>query len=192
MTRTWVLIMLMLWFVTPASAHKVIISVYSGGTMIEGEIGFSNGDMAKGTAVDVFDGDGNKIGETKTDDDGFFIFEPTASVDHIFRANMGAGHVAEIIMPANELPTNLVSGTGGQVQASPVNNKSEQQAVQPLEQQALLADLIRQEIKPLRKEIAAYKEKNDFQSILGGIGYIIGLVGIWFYVAARRTAREKD
>jgi nickel transport protein len=49
---------------------------------------------------------------------------------------------------------------------------------------------VRLETKPLRKEIAAYKEKNDLQTILGGIGYIIGLFGIGFYIAARRERQK--
>ena len=38
----------------------------------------------------------------------------------------------------------------------------------------------------LEAEIAAYREHNDFQTILGGIGYIVGLFGLGFYLAARR------
>ena len=49
-----------------------------------------------------------------------------------------------------------------------------------------LARIVRDEMRPLRQEIAAYKEKNDLQTILGGIGYIAGLFGLGFYLAARR------
>jgi nickel transport protein len=49
---------------------------------------------------------------------------------------------------------------------------------------------VRDELRPLRREITAYKEKNDLQSILGGIGYIFGFFGIAYYIAARRL-RDK-
>ena len=53
------------------------------------------------------------------------------------------------------------------------------------ERQAI-AQAVRDEMRPLRREIAAYREHNDFQTILGGIGYIVGLFGLGFYLAARR------
>jgi len=56
-----------------AHAHKIIASVFPSGANVEGEIGFSNGDMAANTLVEVFDPQGNKIDEVKTDGDGFFI-----------------------------------------------------------------------------------------------------------------------
>lgn len=164
----------------PAHAHKVIASVFASGDVIEGEIGFSNGDMAVDALVEVFDADGNKLGEVRTDADGFFTYAPTARVEHVFKANLGAGHVAEFRMAADGLPAiastasadPAPAGTGGLTDA----------------QRDLVAEAVRREIKPLRREIAAYKERNDFQSILGGIGYILGLFGLGFYLAARRRA----
>ena len=54
------------------------------------------------------------------------------------------------------------------------------------EERDVIAEAVRDEIRPLRREIAAYKEKNDLQTILGGLGYILGLFGLGFYIAARR------
>ena len=58
------------------------------------------------------------------------------------------------------------------------------------EQLNLVADTVRREVKPLRQVISAYTEKNDLQSILGGLGYIIGLFGIGYYVAARQKLKK--
>jgi nickel transport protein len=57
-------------------------------------------------------------------------------------------------------------------------------------QKAALAEAVRNELKPLRREIIALKEKNDLQSVLGGIGYIVGLFGLWFFIAGRRLAKR--
>lgn len=46
------LILLFLMPVHSALAHKVIASVYASGDVIEGEIGFSNGDMAPNELVE--------------------------------------------------------------------------------------------------------------------------------------------
>lgn len=198
----------------PVFAHKVIASAYAEGNAVEGEIGFSNGDMAKNVVVEVLDDDGNKLGETKTDEEGIFRFTPTRFIPLTFRADLGQGHVAVYRMAENELPqiedaakpsatqasmvkpvgdTNPAADTSGnQVIANGAMVQIINAAVKT-ELAALKSELrkaVRLETKPLRKEIAAYKEKNDLQTILGGIGYIIGLFGIGFYVVARREAQK--
>ncbi|MBR9892578.1 cobalt ABC transporter permease [bacterium] len=178
----------------PALAHKVIAGVFPSGDAIEGELGFSNGDKAAGTEVVVTGPDGAELGRTITDEDGFFLFVPTAPVAHTFRADLGAGHVAEVTMPAEE-----VAGILGA--AAPATPEAEPPAVPAPAADAdagasiaalaetrrrAIAEAVRNEIRPLRREIAAYREHNDLQTILGGIGYIVGLFGLGFYLAARR------
>jgi nickel transport protein len=58
------------------------------------------------------------------------------------------------------------------------------------EERLAIAEAVRDEIRPLRREIAAYREKNDLQTVLGGIGYIMGLFGLYFYIAARRRMQR--
>lgn len=186
----------------PAYAHKVIASVFASGDTIEGEIGFSNGDMATDTLVEVFDEDGNKLGEATTDSDGFFTYTPTQRVVHVFKANLGSGHVAEVRMELEELPdiagvsgaagetdtAQLSDGGGAATAASEAAPQISEAALE--ENRELIREMIHREVTPLRREIAAYKEKNDFQSILGGIGYIVGLFGLFFYLAARRKLAQ--
>ena len=199
----------------PAQAHKVIASVFASGTNIEGEIGFSNGDMAANTLVEVFDEDGTKLGEAKTDEDGFFVYTPTKMVNHVFRADLGAGHIAKVVFDISEMssvltnpqtPTTAEPANGaGSVEGdagvtSSMAGPEEQGASSApktghvaltAQEEATIAAIVRDEVRPLRREIAAYKEKNDLQSILGAIGYIFGFFGIAFYIAARRL-RAKD
>lgn len=185
-------------FCAPAQAHKVIVSVYSGGDAIEGEIGFSNGDMAVDKLVVVFDEAGDKIGEVRTDADGFFVYTPVKAVKHVFKADLGAGHVAEVAMAADE-----VAGILGK--AAPKSGIAADEAPAPKrisrpggvvvaslsdEERDAIAKTVREETRSLRREIAAYKEKNDFQTILGGIGYIFGLFGLGFYLAARQKMKS--
>nr|WP_247743984.1 cobalt ABC transporter permease [Shimia sp. R9_3] len=174
----------------PALAHKVIAGVFPSGDAIEGELGFSNGDMAKDQEVVVTGPDGAELGRTVTDADGFFVFTPSSPVAHTFFADLGAGHIAEVTMPAEEVAEILgvaaeimdpapADQSGSNVSGVTVASLSE-------EERAAIAQAVRDEMRPLRREIAAYREHNDFQSILGGIGYIVGLFGLGFYIAARR------
>ncbi|WP_026379720.1 hypothetical protein [Afifella pfennigii] len=197
------LLALMLLPVSPAAAHKVIASLFVSGAVIEGEIGFTSGDMASDILVEVFDEAGNKLGETRTDADGFFTYAPEKAVTHVFRANLGAGHVAEVQMAAEELPE--IAGSPAATVSAEANGGSGPPSASPApasvpapqidldalmeEQRRLIAEAVQKQVIPLRRDIDAYKEKHDLQSILGGIGYIFGLFGLGFYLAARRKMK---
>ena len=79
--------------------------------------------------------------------------------------------------------TEPAASAGG---AGAAETRADAAAVLSGAQRELIAEAVRAEIRPLRREIIAYKEKNDLQTILGGIGYIVGLFGLWFFLAARR------
>ncbi|MCT8268185.1 cobalt ABC transporter permease [Afifella sp. JA880] len=197
------LVFLALLPASQALAHKVIASVYASGDVVEGEVGFSNGDMAKDATVEVFDDNGNKLGEAVTDETGAFTYKPEKAVPLVFKANLGAGHVAQVRMSAEELPEiggaeasspALVaaeaaagaepasSGTmGATAQSSGVDLAALLEA-----QHEMITEAVQKQVIPLRRDIDAYKEKHDMQSILGGIGYIFGIFGVAFYIAARR------
>lgn len=93
---------------------------------------------------------------------------------------MSAADVAKIMgvaaVPAPVEPVQADAAAAGGVTIAALTD-AERQAI---------AEAVRDEMRPLRREIAAYREHNDFQTILGGIGYIVGLFGLGFYVAARR------
>ncbi|SIS85895.1 cobalt ABC transporter permease [Phaeovulum vinaykumarii] len=200
----------------PALAHKVIASVYPSGAMIEGEVGFSDGTMGVNVPVLVSGPDGKVLATLTSDDEGFFTYTPTQAVALTFRADLGAGHVATASMaqdevarivgkgaaptaaPAAAAPDTATSAAPDTAAAAGATSPSAQGATPPSAQGATLnaaerdavAEMLRDELRPLRKEIAAYREKNDLQAILGGIGYIIGLFGVGFYVAARRRLAQ--
>ena len=194
MTRL-TLILMLVCAPLPAVAHKVIAGVFASGSAIEGEIGFSNGDMAVDQEVVVTGPDGAELGRTITDADGFFVYTPTAPVAHRFFADLGAGHVADVSMPAKDVAKIMGVAVSDQADPAPVSDEAvalcgATAAGLTDEERQAIAEAVRDEMRPLRREIAAYREQNDFQTILGGIGYIIGLFGLGFYLAARRKLAD--
>ncbi len=184
-------VMLAVLFALPANAHNVVGGVYAIGSTIEGEAGFSNGDMASaGTEVIVTDPAGNVLMETETDEEGFFTFEATARVDHLFRMEMGSGHVLEMVLTAEELPESLAAGDGA-VAAVAAAKKSDGKAVQydDAAMQSMIEKAVAKQVKPLRKELRAFQEKAGLQDILGGIGYIFGLCGIGMWWRQRKQTQ---
>ncbi|MBJ7552000.1 hypothetical protein [Marinomonas ostreistagni] len=176
-------------------AHNVISGVYAIGSTIEGEIGFSNGDMAaEGTEVIVFDSLGNELGRVKTDAEGLFAFEAKKRIDHFFYANMSSGHVMEEMLPADQLPESL---SGDVISAENSDTKQASKAtsmstsgMDQAELEAMIEKAVAKQVKPLRQELMQYQAKAGMQDILGGIGYIFGLcgLGIWW----RQRQKEKQ
>jgi nickel transport protein len=168
-------------------AHNVVGGVYVSGADIEGEAGFSNGAMANaGTLVKVFDQSGIPLGEVATDDEGFFIFTAKKRITHVFEINMGAGHTLKMQLPAEELPDSLsAEGLTTSVETVPLISTSTAIALDEQITSLLLEKAIAKQIKPLRKEIQALKEKSGFRDIIGGVGYIFGLLGLVVFMRER-------
>lgn len=168
-------------------AHNVVGGVYVSGADIEGEAGFSNGAMAKaGTLVKVFDQSGIPLGEVVTDDEGFFIFRAKKRITHVFEINMGAGHTLKMQLPAEELPDSLSGGTAAMTAKSAQSTGASTSLALGNQITALMLEkAIAKQIKPLRKEIQALKEKSGFRDMIGGIGYIFGLLGLVVFMRER-------
>ena len=179
-----------------AHAHKVVTSAWADGESIEGEVGFSNGDVPpEGTLVEVLGPGGEKLGEVSTDADGLFRFQPTKAVAHTFRSNLGAGHLGEVTLGVDELPIRLVQGGaatkpgGVEVSAGKLGPAAGVPACDDLE--AMIAEAVQRQVRPLRKELRKSREKKNLQDILGGIGYICGIFGLAFFYYGRRAKRDE-
>ncbi|TEW52373.1 hypothetical protein [Psychromonas algicola] len=189
-----VILLLSSLFSMAAIAHNVVGGVYATGFEIEGEAGFSNGSMANaGTIVKIFDQSGLPLGEVETDDEGFFTFTAKKRITHVFEIDMGAGHQLTMQLPAEELPESLSAGPSSEQYTNnrlvSVNNDTpanvEQISVLMLEK------AIAKQIKPLRKEIQSLKEKSGLRDILGGIGYIFGLLGLVAFLRERKLKAKQ-
>lgn len=198
-------------YVPIALAHNVVSGVYTDGMTIEGEVGFSNGDMAEaGSPISVFDEAGKLIAELQLTEGGVFAYEAKAVSKHVVKVNLSAGHVAEMVIEADELtaPTkSMKMPASNAVQSTIVTTKSEPLIALPsgrsaagevvfdskisTEQlQSIVRSAVAQQIRPLQKELRAYKEKVMFRDITGGLGFIFGLFGVAAWLASKRKREE--
>ena len=184
--RLAVLMALVVTNAVPAHAHKLVLNVYPGDQRIEGELGYSDGRMAKQATIQIEDSAGNRVGEAVTDDEGFFDIKRPSDVVLVFVANAGGGHVARVEVAA-------VVAANNTTQANKPGSKDDPAATQKqpggLTREEVAA-VVRAELRAVRQELARLREARDLQTILGGIGYIIGLVGIGYYFAAKARLRQ--
>ena len=166
-------------------AHNVVGGVYTIGDTIEGEAGFSNGDMAPaGIKVFVTDMQGASLGQTETDAEGVFRFKPSRYVTHHFTLDLGAGHTLALTLAADELPAALAPT---QAPATAVTAAAAKPAT-TLNSQIEAA--VARQVKPLRRELRELKEAAGLRDIVGGIGYILGLCGLAALLRERKMRKE--
>lgn len=194
---------------TTSHAHNVVAGAYVDGLNIEGEIGFSNGEMAlPDVLVEVFDSAGVKLGETRTAADGLFSFTAATAQQHVITANLGAGHVANIVVAADEFTVSSAPDASAANQAAKdvktaaaavttatgttlPANAAGAGGVSVAELESIVRKAVAQQVKPLQKELRAYKEKVMLRDIAGGLGFIFGLFGVAAWVAAPKTSRQR-
>lgn len=185
------LVMIILLALSPFTwGHKIILDVFVSGDLVEGELGFSNGDMASNANLSVLNDMGQEMAQLQTDADGFFTYLPTQQQDLVFYADLGAGHVAKVNLPASELQLSTLTTLKAKEPSSLVTTNLASLSAQPANG-ALELQKLKDEIRSMRRDLKAYKEQRDWQSILGGLGYILGLVGVAYYFAAQRKLRDK-
>jgi len=177
-------------------AHKVNLFAYADNGMVYTESYFSDGRKVMNSTVEVFDAKNNKLLLTgKTDKNGEFSFKiPQANVLRIvLTASMG--HKNEYLLSKDEVKDAL-----GMVSASekslPESVEREKKETSPKNMTQIydnqLKFFIEQAVEKktapiMRKLIKIEKQiqKPSLQEILGGIGYILGLMGIGIYFKHR-------
>lgn len=55
--------------------------------------------------------------------------------------------------------------------------------------EAAVARAVASQVNPLREQIAAYEDRLRLHDILGGIGWIVGVAGLGFFLLARKETR---
>jgi nickel transport protein len=183
-----------------ARAHKVTIFAWAEGDKIYTESKFSGGKMVKHGRVDVFDGQGNRLLEGQTDDQGEFSFKIPKITDLNIVLTAGMGHRNSWKLTAAELgaPSPAETAVKPASPEAPATSDTPQQAepqkgagLSAGDVEAIVARQLDQKLQPLTRILVAERDKGPTLSdIFGGIGYIIGLVGLGAYVRYRKDGRR--
>jgi hypothetical protein len=96
-------------------------------------------------------------------------------------ANASAGGFAKQSAGAS---TQTAADNGVEVAGIVVTNAGT--AISAAELQSLIRSAVAQQVRPLQKELSAYKEKVMLRDIAGGLGFIFGLFGVAAWASSRR------
>jgi nickel transport protein len=182
----------------PVQAHQVHVFATAEGCTIRGEVYVRGGEPVRKGTVKALGPSGDALGETTTDDEGKFSLPAQYRCDYRLVVDAGGGHTAEYTLPADELPESLPLPAAEKPAsgATPVSGDPEavtKPSVSSVGEQAISSQLesLNRQIVQLRKQLDGYEQKVRLHDILGGIGYIVGLMGLAAYFAgARRNKRE--
>jgi len=174
-----------------ALAHKVYIFAWVEGDRVYTDSYFPDKKKVMGGLVSVFDPAGRKLLEGKTDEQGSFSFKIPQQSDLLIVLDATMGHRGEFTVKAEELP-------GSSSGAAPAPEKKE--AVGAIQDKTntdlktlerLIQDAVEAKLKPIERKLTRLEENQGpgFTEVVGGIGYIVGLMGIVLYFKNRRVGK---
>ncbi len=177
-----------------AQAHRVKLFAAGEGDEISGYAYFPGGARAKGCSIAVYAPDGTKLGETRTDSKGEFSFRTRRRCDHRLVLDAGDGHRAEFTVSAAELGPELPDGSGAGAPApravSPPSGSAAAASTPtgPGDLGKLLDRTLARRLRPLEERLDRYEDRVRWHDVIGGIGYILGLAGLYVLVKSRRRS----
>jgi nickel transport protein len=175
-----------------AWAHGVSVFAWVEGQRVMVESKFSGGKHPVHATVRVLAPDGRELLTGKTDDQGRWAFDLPQKTALKIVLEAGLGHRAEWTLSAEEVGAAPVDTST--VDAAPPTSPAQAPSASPAapdtaDLEARLAKVIAQGLQPINARLARLEDERQepsLQDILGGLGYILGLVGIGAYVQARR------
>jgi nickel transport protein len=193
---------------TPALAHRVLVFAFAEGDTIHTESKFvGSGAVQKGQVLVQDKKTGQTLLTGTTDDQGKYSFkippEATAGkLDLLIVTEAAMGHKGEWLLKADSYllggkSTTAAAGPGVSTPATPAPAASPPVAsgakAASVDQQALEAALD----KSLERHLAPLKEmltdltihRTSFTDILGGLGYIMGIFGLWAYFTSKKQPK---
>jgi len=171
-------------------AHKVSIFAYVEGDSVYTLSKFSGGKKVQNGRIEVYDTESNKLLGGLTDDQGEFAFKiPKMSALRVVLV-AGTGHKNHWDIPLEEISGLPDEPGAGQTGAPTVNARPEDARPAVIDNGALQAAIekaLDSKLKPVIKLLAESQQKGpSLTEVLGGIGYIFGLVGIVAYFKSRQ------
>jgi len=184
--------------VEEAFAHKVTIFAWVEGDTVHTESKFSGGRVAKQAPIEVYDRTGALLLEGRTDDEGRFVFIAPKQEELRIVLVAGAGHRNEWVVKAEEFAGHeqpvadddtVLPKQTEPVGATPLPERID---ITREDLQTMIEAALEKQLQPVLRRLHQMDEGPRLADIIGGIGYILGLVGLGAYIHFRRRSSSED
>jgi hypothetical protein len=163
---------------SPVLAHGIHLTASADGKTIHGRVTFQDNSPVKNCTVTGHDAADEVLAKNKTDEDGRFSFEAQWRCDYHIEAETDDGHGGEYVLNASLLPSDLPPREN-----LPATKKTDDEHVH---QHGDENPWTVEQIRVIQAKLDALQEKLDasdksirFRDILGGLGYIFGVFGLY-------------
>jgi nickel transport protein len=199
------MVVTLLLICNPALAHNVTVFAWVEGDTVRLESKFSGGRRPVAATVEVYDPQGNLLLKGVTDDNGEFSFKVPKKTAMKVVLLAGMGHKGEWTIPLSdledlEIDTAPRAAESGAAPTAATERKQTESAAPAMSGYPLFAeyvtaaevrkaveDALDAKLKPVMKLLAETRQAGpSVADVLGGIGYIFGLIGVAAYFSAKR------
>jgi len=188
-----------------AASNGVRIFAAQDGNMIVGKVYFTGGGVAEDVDVDVIGQDGLKVATVKTNAKGEFIFSPKSKdAEYKFLVDTGDGRGAKASVSVGTAPAAAKKGDAvpsassllakekeAELAAARHEASAERAAQDSKALEELVGRAVAKQLVPLQEKLDAYESRIRSQDILGGLGYIFGVVGAVAFLVSRRQRKPE-
>ena len=179
---------LLLAAAAPAVAHRVNIFAYAEGDSVHTESYFTDGKKSRNSTITVCDAAGDELLRGTTDDEGLFSFPVSRRQELKIVLAASMGHRAEYVLARAELPGDDTVPTP--TPSSP-HTPPPPEAGAPISEEMVRAvdRAVAAGMSPLAEAIHRLEKRQEqvgLRDIIGGIGYIVGLMGLIYYLRVRQ------
>ncbi|MFC1495024.1 hypothetical protein ACFL6W_07085 [Thermodesulfobacteriota bacterium] len=181
----------LLLYASAAYGHKVYLFAWAEDDRIYTESYLSGNKKVQDGILTVFDSEGNELLKGKTDENGEFSFKIPEIADLRIVLEASMGHGAEYLFKKSEFSAGQAPAS--EVASDPDTGKKPEAPLQVTTDH----DQLRKEfeaaldarLKPVMRELAKLKEDKGpgITEVIGGIGYILGIMGIVAYMRSRKN-----
>lgn len=189
-----------------ALAHRVTVFAWVEGGTIQGEGKFSGGKKTQNSEIIVWDLNGKELLRTRTNKKGEFSFPIPAKTAMRIELIAGMGHKAEWTIPLEDInDTAMIKSAqnAGTPPTEPAESPPPEQTAHPAASidttqleaivEKAVTKALNKKITPLTRMVADLEQKGpSINEILGGIGYIFGLMGVAMYFSSRKKKTSHD
>lgn len=181
----------LLFYASTSYGHKVYLFAWAEDGKIYTESYLSGNKKVKDGKIRVFDSKGNELLNGKTDENGEFSFKIPEIADLRIVLEAPMGHGAEYLFKKSEFSPDHTHAA--EAVSDPYVEKTHKAPLEMITGEDQLRkefeEILDARLKPVMRELAKLREDKGpgITEVIGGIGYILGIMGIIAYMRSRKN-----